>query len=296
MNKKFVTCIFIAAFLFVQYSLSAQCLTGNCKDGSGKYDFGFAIYQGSFKNGQPDGTGTMDYGGGEKYMGDFVNGKENGKGLMYRKNGSAEKVNYENGKIIKKEEVVYLGSNIVVEGCLAGDCKDGVGTIILPSGNKYTGAFKNFQPQGNGTFSFVSGNILQAEYDKGIPISGKLTYSTGEIFTGTFNADGTPKTGKYAINSQGDAVDIKDNTIFNVKSIAVEKMQKDAKAIADHARMFKTCSKCGGSGGETVRDSWKSSKKTYNGTIYDEYEVTTNYGPLRGQACLYCNGTGEVKR
>lgn len=285
----------LISFLIVQSSY-AQCLNGNCKEGSGKYDFGFATYQGSFKNGQPNGTGTMDYGGGEKYMGDFVNGKENGKGLMYRKNGSFEKVAYENGKLIKKELVMIVGSNLVVQGCLTGDCKEGLGTIILPSGNKYTGDFKNFQPHGMGTFNFVSGNLLEARFDNGIAIIGKLTYSTGEIFTGSFNADGTPKTGKYLMSGQGDAVELKDNTIYNVRSIASEKINKEASARAEHAKHFKTCSKCGGSGGETVRDSWKSSVKTYNGTIYDEYEIKTNYGPQRAQACLYCNGIGEVKR
>jgi hypothetical protein len=288
--------ILVLVLFLANHQLLSQCLSGNCINGSGKYDFGFATYQGSFKNGQPNGTGTMDYGGGEKYMGDFVNGKENGNGLMYRKNGSFEKVSYENGKLVKKELAIIVGSNTVVEGCLTGDCKEGVGTIILPSGNKYTGGFKNFQPHGSGTFSFVSGNTLQAEFKNGIAINGKLTYSTGEIFTGSFNADGTPKTGKYLMSSQGDAVEIKDNTIYNVRSIATEKMTQEANAKAEHAKHFKPCSKCGGSGGEVVQDSWKSSVKTYNGTIYDEYEVKTNYGPQRAQACLYCNGTGEVKR
>ena len=288
--------ILLLILFLANHQLLSQCLSGNCINGSGTYDFGFATYQGSFKNGQPNGTGTMDYGGGEKYMGDFINGKENGKGLMYRKNGSFEKVDYENGKLVKKELVIIVGSNLVVQGCITGDCKEGVGTIILPSGNKYTGSFKNFQPHGMGTFKFVSGNVLAAAFENGIAINGKLIYSTGEIFTGSFNANGTPKTGKYLMSSQGDAVEIKDNTIYNVRSIAAEKMQQDANAKAEHAKHFKPCTKCGGSGGETVQDSWKSSIKTYNGTIYDEYEITTHYGPSRGQACLYCNGTGEVKR
>lgn len=238
----------------------------------------------------------MDYGGGEKYMGDFVNGKENGKGLMYRKNGSFEKVYFKGGRLVKKELVEIVGSNLVIEGCLTGDCKEGVGSIILRSGNKYTGSFKNFQPHGTGTFNFVSGNVLQAEFEKGIAVKGKLTYNTGEVFTGSFNSDGTPKTGKYLMSSQGDAVDIKDNTIYNVRSIAVEKANRETNAKAEHAKRFKPCLKCGGGGGEIVRDSWKSSVKTYTGTIYDEYEIKTNYGPERAQPCLYCDGTGEVKR
>lgn len=287
----------ILPFLFLCVGqVSAQCLEGNCKNGAGKFDFGYAVYEGSFKDGEPNGTGTMNYGGGEKYMGDFVAGKEDGAGLMYRKDGSYEAVKYSEGKLLKKEKIVIVGGNVIVEGCLSGDCIDTYSTLIFPSGNKYIGAFKNYQPDGQGKFIFPSGNIAEGTFKEGVITNGVLTYSSGEIFTGSFNADGTPKTGKYQMSKQGDAVTIQDNKIKDVRNIAEEKRQLKAAELAAHNRLYKPCPKCSGEGGNMARNSWKSSKKTYSGTIVDEFEITTHYGPPYFVRCFYCNGKGEVKR
>ncbi|MBC7652181.1 MAG: hypothetical protein H7101_10575 [Deinococcales bacterium] len=296
LKKNYIVALLTIAITALQM-LHAQCLVGNCKDGPGKYNYGFAIYEGTFKNGQPNGTGTMFYSGGEKFMGEFIDGQENGEGLLYKKDGSNQVVKYKDGKIIKKEEVVVVGGNTVVEGCLSGNCKDNFSTLIFPSGNKYVGNFSNFLPNGIGKFLFASGNVADGNFVNGVLVNGKLIYTTGEIFTGSFNADGTPKTGKYLLNKIGDEVAVTNNTSYTVvRDINAERIQKNQKEIAEHNRLYKTCSKCNGRGGEAVRDSWKSSVKTYNGILYDEYEVKTNYGPPRGQACLYCNGKGEVKR
>lgn len=286
----------ILLILSIKFSYT-QCLSGDCKNGFGKFDYGYAIYTGNFLNSKPDGQGIMDYGGGDKFEGSFTVGQENGKGVLYKKN-VPKSVTYSKGKLQTNTELISVGANAPkIDGCIKGDCYNGYGELqFFASGNVFKGNFENGTLQGAGTFYFKEGNVLKANYKDGKPTEGELTYSTGEVFTGSFNEDGTPKTGKYAMNSQGDMVEIKDNVISYVKSIAGEKRKQDAAAMAEHAKHYKTCSKCGGAGGTTVRDSWKSSKKTYNGTIYDEYEITTNYGPPRGQKCLYCNGKGEVKR
>jgi len=291
----FVALIIIA--LTSTQILQAQCTSGNCDNGSGKYNYGFATYQGSFKNGQPNGTGTMFYSGGEKYMGEFVDGQENGEGLLYKKDGSSQVVRYKDGKIIVKNEVVVVGNKTVIEGCLSGDCIENYSTLIFPSGNKYVGSFNNYLPNGTGKFLFASGNVADGNFVNGVLINGKLTYTTGEVFTGTFNADGTPKTGNYVLNKNGDEVAVTNNNSYNVvRDVNAEKIQKKQAAVDEENRLYKPCKKCNGTGGEIVQDSWKSSVKTYNGVLYDEYNVTTHYGPPRGQKCLYCNGTGKVKK
>jgi len=274
----------------------AQCLSGNCKNGYGKYDYSYAIYEGSFKNGEPDGSGVMDYGGGEKYMGDFVQGKENGSGLMYRKDGSYESVKYDGGKLLRKEKIIITGGNVIVEGCISGNCIDNISTLLLLNGDKYIGSFKNNLPNGQGKVIYASGNIAEGTYSNAVLTSGTFKYASGQVFSGTFNEDGTPKTGKYIMSADGDEVVVSNNTISSVRNTDEEKILKKAAEIAEHKRKFKNCTACNGKGGEQTRMSWKSSKKTYTGTLYDEYEIKTNYGPPQFNRCLACWGKGEVKR
>ncbi len=95
-------------FLLCQYASFSQCLSGDCNNGNGKYDYGYAVYDGSFKNGKPHGKGVMDYGAGEKYEGMFVNGKEEGDGIMYKK-GVGKPVNFRDGiMMVKKEAAIDL--------------------------------------------------------------------------------------------------------------------------------------------------------------------------------------------
>jgi hypothetical protein len=65
--------------------LNAQCLSGNCENGNGRFDFGWCTYEGSFKNGKPEGQGVMRYSD-YTYTGEFRNGVEDGNGAILRKN------------------------------------------------------------------------------------------------------------------------------------------------------------------------------------------------------------------
>ena len=281
--------------LLLVYNLSfSQCLSGDCKNGQGKFDYGYATYTGSFINSKPNGQGTMDYGGGDKFEGNFKDGKEDGRGILYKKN-IPKNVSYQNGQIKIFQEPVAAGSNAPkVEGCISGDCYNGYGELqFFASGNVYKGNFKNGTLEGSGKFYFKSGNVLSAYYKNGKPTTGEMTFTTGEVFEGSFNADGSPRTGVYKMSTQGDTVEIADNQITKVRSIAAEKRLAESNAVAEHAKNFKTCSKCNGTGGETVRDSWKGNIIS-RGNVYDEVEL--HYGPPHFSTCYYCNGTGEVKR
>ena len=280
------------ALTVVLNTVNAQCLSGDCSNGVGKFDFGYATYFGKFKNSEPHGSGTMDYGGGEKYMGEFALGKEDGKGLLYRKNGSYEVVTYKEGKLLIAEKIIYVGGNIVVDGCAVGDCQNQNSTLLLPNGDKYIGGFSKFKPHGEGRYQFSSGNIAEGKFTDGQFISGTFYYAGGESFTGTFNNNGTPKTGKYKLNPEGDEVSIENNTVTTVLGIAEEK----AKKAAIEQQSFRTCGFCKGGGGEMAQITWQSSKKTYNGTLYDEYEVTTHKGPSYFIPCFICHGSGKTKK
>jgi len=71
--------------------------SGKMKDDkfqSGKrYDsFGTLIYEGDFRNGKYNGSGTLYYESGTpKYKGKFSDGKYNGDGILYNEDGSVRK-------------------------------------------------------------------------------------------------------------------------------------------------------------------------------------------------------------
>ena len=69
----------LVVLLFAVKLAGAQCKSGDCTTGKGVYDFGWCVYNGEFKNGKPDGHGTMKYDD-YTYTGPFSNGVEDGQG------------------------------------------------------------------------------------------------------------------------------------------------------------------------------------------------------------------------
>ncbi len=75
--------------IFAAPHLSAQCLTGNCRNGSGTFQFTNGdTYAGLWLNGQPNGKGTYTFRTKERYDGDFKGGKFDGYGTMYYPDGA----------------------------------------------------------------------------------------------------------------------------------------------------------------------------------------------------------------
>ncbi len=60
------------------------CVTGNCTNGLGIYIWSNGDkYEGDFKNGKPDGSGTKHYADKGRYLGEWKNGKREGMGIQY---------------------------------------------------------------------------------------------------------------------------------------------------------------------------------------------------------------------
>lgn len=103
--------LFLATTPLSQTALQAQCISGNCRTGTGTYRFtnndeytgdwfngqmhgsgtySFATkqrYQGQFKHGKFEGLGTMYYPGGASYSGNWSANKKNGRGALTEENG-----------------------------------------------------------------------------------------------------------------------------------------------------------------------------------------------------------------
>lgn len=290
-------------FLFlVSISGFAQCLSGDCKNGFGKYDFGFAVYEGNFKADKPNGQGTMDYGGGDKFVGNFTNGQEDGDGQLYKKN-IPQAVTYVNGKVKVRVVQTKIGVNApTIEGCLQGDCYNGFGKIKFPSGNSYEGNFLYGIRDGQGKFVFASGNILTATFKDNQPVQGSFFYvNEGTTFYGSFTDDGTPKSGYYKYPTNKATVTIVNGVITNVDN----PVAREAEKRAEEEKAGKPCPKCGGKGicqgtayAQTTESYYTVNTYKSNGNLYSSSDGnvarrTTMVTPPP-TSCSLCNGTGKV--
>lgn len=280
-------------------STGAQCLSGDCKNGEGKMDFGYAIYTGAFKNGEPHGIGTMDYGGGDKYAGSFRNGKEDGTGLLFKK-GIAQPVTYSNGAIVTRKENVVIGGNgdwkQGIPGCISGDCANGRGTMNFPSGNVYEGEFRNYQFNGRGKMTFASGNVLEGSFVDHVPQEGSFYYkSDGVLFKGRFNEDGTPSTGSYTNPASGGIVDIQNGNITSARNPRMDSMR-----AAQPRLVSSKCPRCEGKGySKTTSTSYSNIGGI--GRIGSTGYVTWDYEPrsiahksTSYDVCSQCKGSGQI--
>jgi hypothetical protein len=282
--------------------LTAQCIKGDCKNGTGSYDFGFARYDGEFKNGKPNGIGVLDFGGGDKYEGEFKDGVEHGKGLLFKQN-KIQEVEYVNGKIVKEQQSVVIGGNAIkVEGCITGDCYNGYGEIKFASGNVYKGNFEYGIRTGNGTFYFASGNIVKGSFKNDLPVNGEFYYAKeGVVFKGSFNEKGEPATGTYSYPNFGSSVQIVNGKITLINNPEARKADSLVKVQKEGV----TCSACGGKGMIAGTASTKTTESYYsihyvksNGDISStssgniRRETKVEYSPPT--TCSKCNGKGKT--
>jgi hypothetical protein len=172
---------FVILMVFAQ-ALSAQCVSGNCTNGKGTYQYpSGAKYIGDFKNGEIHGVGVCYYTNGSKYSGEWKNRYPEGKGTKTYSDGTTRTGIWKKGKPVdeqgnvlaeyiakKKEERQDDGTNIQ-SGCLSGDCKNGMGIYAYPDGSKYEGSFVNGKFDGPGTFWFASGDRYVGNFTENYP-------------------------------------------------------------------------------------------------------------------------------
>ena len=113
-----------------------KCISGNCKNGYGKFSNNDGVYEGDILNYQPHGKGTFKYKAGYSFTGDFVKGSPNGKGLMEYDNGNIYKGEYKDWKIT------------------------GYGEYTWTNGDTYKGLFKNNTFHGKGIFYSKSEDVI----------------------------------------------------------------------------------------------------------------------------------------
>lgn len=194
--KKFIFFLFLQVF-FISF-LSAQCKSGDCKNGTGIFIYpSGAKYVGQFKNGEIHGIGACYYTDGKKYQGNWKNRFQDGKGTMTLADGTTWTGQWKKGHPVDRsgqiigdlfeDKKVKLEMDNIQSGCLAGNCKEGVGVFAYADGSKYEGQFKKGQLFGFGTFFFTNGDKYVGEFLDGFS-HGLGTY---------YHADGNKTSGNW---------------------------------------------------------------------------------------------------
>jgi len=160
----------LATLLVVQsQSLSAQCISGNCQNGTGTYRYSTnVIYTGRFANGLREGKGKMTLQNGNVYEGNFSRGRMSGDGAMTYINGDRYIGQWVNdlpngqGKYFFKTRERY-------EGAFSNGQFEGQGTMTYPDGAYYTGGWKENRKHGTGKLVYTDGTVNQGTWALGKP-------------------------------------------------------------------------------------------------------------------------------
>lgn len=170
---------FILSFFLIPaltWDVYAQCVSGNCDNGQGSYQYSDGRYVGRWKNGLRHGEGTFVDDNGTKYICQWVDDEPNGKGKIIYHDGSSF------SGVIKKWNPydgygTVIGGNYRFTGYLKKGVWQGKGKIIYiekgenslsghADGDMYEGNFVDGQIHGQGTFYYANGDIYRGSWKK----------------------------------------------------------------------------------------------------------------------------------
>ena len=169
------------------------CLEGDCENGYGVYvsesgmkrqgmfkkkqltgvgriDSERGYYIGEFLDGYFNGFGIRIYKNGDKYMGSWQKGNKHGIGVFIKNDGSVLKGFFKNNALTSEYVITYTVYNFIdktKKGCISGDCVNGYGNYIFPTGGLYIGTWKNGIMHGNGYYHSKSGKVYCGEFKEG---------------------------------------------------------------------------------------------------------------------------------
>lgn len=159
MKKTLALVLLIIGF----HSVKAQCVSGTCISGWGKYYYGNGgYYEGYFMNSKEHGQGTLVFSSGAKYIGQFLDGKKHGRGTYYYTNGDINEGTFIDGQFTNGK--VILGTGDIYEGPIFNGLFNGYGTYTWASGEKYIGEFLKGQFNGKGNKILANGEIIEGEW------------------------------------------------------------------------------------------------------------------------------------
>lgn len=185
-----------------------KCVSGNCEDGWGRWEFDNGYYDGFWMNGKREGYGVYDWNASGTYNGFWLNDKMDGYGSYENKegniftgmftdnmlNGLGEESNYNKDEFKRgfyknnqlQTPYVFV-SNGIDSGCTAGNCKDSYGNYVWENGDVFTGYFKN-NVAFLGRYEFKNGDVYQGMFNLNGQFhgQGRFFYAVGGYYGGNF--------------------------------------------------------------------------------------------------------------
>lgn len=208
--------LFIFIIIYIsQYNSSAQCISGNCIDGNGTYQYkSGAMYIGDWKDTVPEGKGKYIYKSQDTYDGEWLKGHRNGFGKYVFHNGGSYEGYFKNNYYHGEGKRTYSNGS-TYSGNFTNDSLNSIGTINFSNGDKYNGQLFDYKMEGNGVYYFASGDKYEGQFKdnefdgSGIEYfikGGKLigSWSKGKYINGPNGEGGiviklTPTSGVYEI-------------------------------------------------------------------------------------------------
>jgi hypothetical protein len=275
MHKQFFVSFF---FLFLATLATAQCVSGDCQNGQGTYQFpSGAKYTGQFRSGEIHGLGVCYYSDGSKYQGEWKNRYPEGNGIKTYSDGTKREGLWKKGKpvdaqgklleeyVVKSKVEQQDDGTTVQSGCISGDCKDGKGIFAYPDGSKYEGEFRAGKIGGYGIWYFPNGDKYVGSFVNSFP-HGKGTLhradgkrQTGEWRQGEFFGSSLIESGKTGC-IEGNCKDGEGVYVFEGGSAKYSGFFKGGKPYGQGVCVF--------SNGDRFRGNWVDGAFDGKGTLF----------------------------
>jgi hypothetical protein len=91
------------------------------------------------------------------------------------------------------------------KGCVQGDCENGVGMFVYPTGDRYSGAFKDGVREGQGVMEYSNGDRYEGGYAHDQRQGqGTYTFKNKGVFVGQFHQGAREGAGTYRFSDSGE--------------------------------------------------------------------------------------------
>lgn len=183
------------------------CISGDCNNGWGKWQYDNGYYDGFWENGKRTGYGAYAWDTQGTYVGFFKDNVLEGYGSYENTDGLVKRGNYMNGmlngmgeqatKDLQWSQGIYVNHNLntpmslnlnnVSKGCVAGNCSDSYGQYLWENGDVFTGFFIG-GVQYLGSFTFSNGDTYYGFFGNSGQFhgQGRFFFKTGGYYGGEF--------------------------------------------------------------------------------------------------------------